>query len=219
MPSDNTKHVEDSAPSVPNTGKARAPWQRQPDETDRAYAVFRHYLNAGRDRCLADAVKAAKHRNNRTVQGWSAKYRWLERARAYADHQLEKDDALADETREVFIREMVRDRVSLQRKYHRKLADLPKYLHSIAGDAESPPSARVAACRLLIEQAGYAPIEPPKRDDRIDDMVVNEILRLSKVLADVDINRAEAFDRLLDEAIERREQLRQASAGLDDEAD
>lgn len=199
--------------------ESMVPWKQRDGETRRAYDIFRRYLALGPDRTLRAAAEAAGHRNPSTVEGWSRQHDWIARAAAYDDHQIERKDAVADEVRELFIREMVRDRVALQRSYHRHLHSVPDYLHDIARDAEAPPSARVAACKLIIKQAGYEPIEPPKQDDRADEMVVNELLRMSQILAEVDAQRADVFDRLIEEAHQRREAQRRAAAGEDDEAD
>ena len=142
--------------------ESMVPWKQRDGETRRAYDIFRRYLALGPDRTLRAAAEAAGHRNPSTVEGWSRQHDWIARAAAYDDHQLERKDAVADEARELFIREMVRDRVALQRSYHQHLSAVPGYLNDIAGDAEAPPSARVAACRMLVEQAGYVPVEPPK---------------------------------------------------------
>ena len=211
---------EETAPEEHSGATSAAqPWKQRDGETDRAFEAFRAFLEMGRDRTLQRTSDAIGHRHPRTVRGWSAQHDWMARARAWDERQDAVADAAAVEQRENLMREMVRDRVRYQRLYHRHLAGVPDILSGIAADDDASPSARVAACRIIIEQAGYQPIEPPQRDDRVEDMVVNELLRLSKALADADAARADLFDTLVAEAFERRQaQLREA-AGDDDEAD
>lgn len=74
------------------------PWERLPDETDKAWAAFSRYLDAGPDRTLSNAEEPAKSPKSarkspkkppvkKTVSGsvkdWSKRFRWRERANAW----------------------------------------------------------------------------------------------------------------------------------------
>jgi hypothetical protein len=62
------------------------PWERLPEETSRAYVSFREFRDLGPTRTLR-AVSAKLG----TARGWSLRYRWTERARAWdaETHRLE----------------------------------------------------------------------------------------------------------------------------------
>src|SRR3954447_9403542 len=75
------------------------PWYRQEGESPQAYAAFRFYLQLGAARSL-DAVGRklyptkrrlgrARRKRGKTgrLETWSRRWRWVERVRAYGDHQ------------------------------------------------------------------------------------------------------------------------------------
>lgn len=59
-----------------------APWERQPDESAKAYEAFALYRDMGSDR---SQVKLAQKqgRTTKTISEWSVRYNWVERVRAY----------------------------------------------------------------------------------------------------------------------------------------
>jgi len=62
------------------------PWDRRPDETDKAYHAFATYLDLGPDRSLEKTrLKLAKESPGyvRTLKKWSAEREWVTRAGAY----------------------------------------------------------------------------------------------------------------------------------------
>ena len=69
------------------------PWERQPNETPKAYAAFCVYRRMGPEKRSLEAV-AAKARKGRGrgagipghISEWSRTHRWVERAAAYDDH-------------------------------------------------------------------------------------------------------------------------------------
>ena len=79
----------------------RHPWDRRPDETPRAYEVFRAYLKLGRKRSIVAAAveiygpergrKKAKWEPPSHVRAWSSRFEWVARAAAYDKHQDDKD--------------------------------------------------------------------------------------------------------------------------------
>lgn len=61
-------------------------WDRLPNETERPWAAFVLFRDAGVGRTIAD-VATAVHRGNRAcVSEWAKKYSWWDRARAYDRH-------------------------------------------------------------------------------------------------------------------------------------
>lgn len=60
-------------------------WTRRADENEPSYEGFQTYLRLGAGRSIAKAAeKLGKSRQ--TLEPWSAKYNWVERARAYDVH-------------------------------------------------------------------------------------------------------------------------------------
>lgn len=78
------------------------PWQRQPNETPKAYAAFAVYRDLGVGRSIDKAYaatravqrqadgKSASRRASRYWMEWSTKYHWVERVTAYDDHLMQK---------------------------------------------------------------------------------------------------------------------------------
>jgi len=71
----------------------RQPWERQPEESARAYAAFCLYLNLGPQRSIQKAFEAKSAPNapqkrpvNGTWKAWCSRFRWTERARDYSLH-------------------------------------------------------------------------------------------------------------------------------------
>jgi len=80
-----------------------SPWERQSDESPEAYRAFCFYRSLGSEKRSLEAVacKASKRlRKGKStpgyINGWSAKYHWVERAAAYDDH-LDEIRRKADE--------------------------------------------------------------------------------------------------------------------------
>lgn len=95
------------------------PWERQPNETARAYECFKAYRDAGPSR----EVKAVYRRvvgkpEARAVpgawNGWIARYKWQERVRAYDDEMERHAHQVAIEAK----REEHRQKLEQFRKAH-----------------------------------------------------------------------------------------------------
>jgi len=62
-------------------------WERQPGESTKAYAAFCVYRDLGTERSLEKAGQMLdKPRTRKWLGEWSAKYKWVERAKAYDDY-------------------------------------------------------------------------------------------------------------------------------------
>jgi hypothetical protein len=79
------------------------PWDRLPDETDKAYTAFRAYLDLGRGRSIDKAFHAAHMGNSKSKRSqphwsaWSSRFNWVDRARAYDKHLIDKAFAEAED--------------------------------------------------------------------------------------------------------------------------
>jgi hypothetical protein len=83
------------------------PYTRRPGESRQAFAAARHYFELGRTRSTARCAQDFG-KSKRLMDGWSAKWRWVDRAEAYDAYQ----DALFD-------REMAAERQDAARRHIR----------------------------------------------------------------------------------------------------
>lgn len=91
-----------------------AKWERQPDETSKAFEAFCEYRDMGTQRSLSKV--AAKLQKSETLMGrWSGNYRWVERATAWDAEQARKELEAAEAQR-------IKDVVAM-RKRHADLAN------------------------------------------------------------------------------------------------
>ncbi len=153
----------------------KQPWERQPGETDTAFAAFCRYrdmpLSARSARLAALAeTKGTQSANIRKFQAWSAKYSWVERVAAYSDHL----DTIARQERERAIREMEqRQARTAQAIHHVVNTRLQQWMGTQEALAETARSltpyqlARLidTAARLERQALGYVPEPPPKKPD------------------------------------------------------
>ena len=61
------------------------PWERQPDETDRAWEAFLVYRDLGPGRSVAEAARRLSI-SGAVIHKWSGPHRWLERVKPYDRH-------------------------------------------------------------------------------------------------------------------------------------
>jgi len=71
----------------------RAPWDRRPRETPRAYATFRRYRDLGPLRLLDALVDIDAAITPRTIREWSSRNDWKDRAQAWDDETHRLEDA------------------------------------------------------------------------------------------------------------------------------
>jgi hypothetical protein len=90
-PENNIPAVTESAPPE----AVAVSFDRLPGETPKAFAAFLVYRNMGADRSI---VKAGRKlgKNRVTLEDWSVKYCWTERAAAYDAEQARKEQAAID---------------------------------------------------------------------------------------------------------------------------
>lgn len=68
------------------------PWEKQPDETDPAFAAFVVHRDMGLLRSNSKTAKAV-HKSKRLIDGWSSKYSWRIRVNAW-DAEVDRIDRL-----------------------------------------------------------------------------------------------------------------------------
>ena len=95
-------------------------WERQKNESSKAYAAFCVYRDLGPERSLDKALSEAnkKPTNRRHWSRWMEKYRWYERAQAYDDYIERKKR----KEKEKAILEMADRHVKLSKAFQQRLA-------------------------------------------------------------------------------------------------
>lgn len=118
-------------------------WERQPEETPKAYEAFAIYRDMGSDRSLAK-VGEELGKSEALMERWSAKYDWVKRAAAW-------DDELDRQTARELMRDMAKTRARQRKqalKMQHKGLELLKDIKS--GDAKL--SEIVSLLKLGMEQ-------------------------------------------------------------------
>lgn len=67
-------------------GNTPEPWERQPEETPKAFEAFCVYRDLGPERSIAKAGKQLG-KNRVTLEQWSSKYEWVKRCTAWDTEQ------------------------------------------------------------------------------------------------------------------------------------
>lgn len=70
----------------PKTPAAPEPWERQPEETAKAFQAFCAYRDMGPERSLNKLVQKL-HKNRTTLGEWSGRYDWVSRCAAWDAEQ------------------------------------------------------------------------------------------------------------------------------------
>jgi len=95
-------------------------WERQPGESTKAYAAFCVYRDLGTERSLEKAGQMLdKPRTRKWLGEWSAKYKWVERAKAYDDY-VEK---LKRKEKEKAIKEMAERQARIAMAFQEKIIE------------------------------------------------------------------------------------------------
>lgn len=74
------------------------PWERRPDETDRAWEAWLVYRDMGPGRSVAEASRRLNI-SKTTINSWSTRHAWLERVKPF-DRHMDRA-ALAEHAKEV----------------------------------------------------------------------------------------------------------------------
>jgi len=95
-------------------------WDRLPNESTKAYAAFCVYRDLGTERSLEKAGQTLdKPRTRKWLGEWSAKYKWVERAKAYDDY-VEK---LKRKEKEKAIKEMAERQARIAMAFQEKIIE------------------------------------------------------------------------------------------------
>jgi hypothetical protein len=97
---------------------SRNPWDRQPDESARAFEARREYIEMGASRSLA-AVGQKLAKSRQLLSRWSARWRWVESAAAF---DAMRDAELTRAVVEAHAKKAREDAV----KWARRLDELPE---------------------------------------------------------------------------------------------
>jgi hypothetical protein len=92
------------------------PWERRPDESNPAWEAFASYRDMGSARSGAKVAKSLG-KSIQLINGWSAKYDWVERSRAFDRHE----DAVQVEAYKDQTKKIVRQQTQLADKLLRHL--------------------------------------------------------------------------------------------------
>jgi len=65
----------------------RQPWDRQPDETAKAFQAFQVYRDMGPHRSIVKVADEMGYKSPRHVKRWSSENDWVARVDKYIDHQ------------------------------------------------------------------------------------------------------------------------------------
>lgn len=149
------------------------PWERQPDETPRAYAAFRQYRDLGPTRTVEKLQDVART----SAERWSARHRWVDRANAWDVERWREDDAeRLERIRSMDETHMRAARVMITAGL-RALAEQPKLSpHQAARLVDL--GTRLERAALLGEHLPPAPIGPAVVDD-----VMSPLERIARELS------------------------------------
>jgi len=73
--------------------RSEKPWERQPNESQKAYEALYLYLQMGENRSL-HKVEAELHKSHTLIARWSSRWSWVQRAREY-DEELRRQELSA----------------------------------------------------------------------------------------------------------------------------
>jgi len=145
------------------------PWEKQPEETSKAFEAFRLYRDYGAGRSLRKV--AEKHFEGSAgklgwIETWSSKYGWVARCEAWDAHQ----DDIRRQAREDAIR-------SAEKELADELLDL---VRTQIGLAKGADGSRVQLDALvdLLDRAGLKPIEKTETTHKTDGNAAAEVLSL-----------------------------------------
>ena len=140
-------------------GEEKDPWLMRADESAKAFAAFELYCELGphrsHERVRGEIGKRSgkKAPDLRWIETWSSRFGWVERARAWDEHQAALR-AKAREQRVIEAEELLKDAAP----------EVVESLLSIVQDEMALPTARVSAGKDLLDRAG---VGKRKQEDKI----------------------------------------------------
>jgi hypothetical protein len=100
------------------------PWDKRPDETDKAYKALTDYIDFGPDRSL-EKIRQKNNKNTsyiRQLAKWSSAYNWVERASAYDVAQRAEVEQAQSEIRKKLLEDELSDGQLLLAKWRELLS-------------------------------------------------------------------------------------------------
>lgn len=116
------------------------PWDKRPDETDKAFKAFTDYLDFGPDRSL-EKVRQKYNKNTsyiRQLGKWSSAYNWVERASAYDAHQRAEIEQVQADLRKQLLEEELKDGQLLLGKWRELLSEAELLTERLETDKNGP---------------------------------------------------------------------------------
>jgi len=151
-------------------GNGASTWERQPDESEPAYAAFEHFLRSGAARTIRGTARALGKARSLLTR-WARQHGWRARARAYDLEHARQDEVVIREERESSLR---RTTGYLERILQIVIARLLQLAHRDPGtgqvsfDPDLTPQVAAALLKLivgLLHQHG----QQPSHDDGGED--------------------------------------------------
>lgn len=127
---------------LPEFADDREIWERQPNETDRSWEMFKIYRDMGPSRTQAHLSKVKKMNKN-SVASFSARWGWRERAAAYDAHidRIEKEAEI--KARREAAKEMTERHLKISTHLQRLVqVELLRWLKRTGADAPNPDLSR-----------------------------------------------------------------------------
>lgn len=194
------------------------PWERQPSESEVAYAAFRAYLNLPPgSRSYLEAYRQAKGKPTASQtsgvwNGWISKYAWAERARAY-------DNDLYAREREAEIKAQAAERAKWARRRAQVADDgwelaeaLKKKIRDMLSfplfEQQTTREQQTADGRTIIQEVTIKPAGWRMRDAAF---MLNIADRLQRLAAEMATDRIETVDPLA-QAEQRLDEARRVLA-------
>lgn len=112
-----------------NMKKEKHEWERQPDEPDKCWLLFKSYLQMGNKRTISKAAELfGLHRN--TVGNYVKKFNWNERAAAYDDYIYEQANNFYRRTIEKHEFQKFKQKLELSGRLQGLIEALMEYINS-----------------------------------------------------------------------------------------
>jgi hypothetical protein len=157
-------------------------WQRQPEESPKAYAAFRVFLELGERRTVVGAARQLGKAES-LIRGWAARYDWCRRAWQWDQHEQQADARTLREERDEQLRQSLRHADQLTRLSMGRLA---KCVHrdpatgELTLDDSVTPYVAVQIYRLVLDirRESYEILAASAGDDS-NESAASEVGRMS----------------------------------------
>ena len=167
-----------------NEGKPGAPgavWDRQRDESAKAYQAFLIFRDCGEQRTLRLASERAG-KSRPMLARWSARFHWADRAFAWDVSQRQEAEAAVRTARREALERQARDAEQLQRLGMARLARLVSR-DPATGEPQLDPNVSprdaVAVYRLGLEIADRLESAGGEKDDNEGNVVSDQLSRMA----------------------------------------